>query len=226
MFRPEAPLVVVILLVTVAASRASLKIRLAMALPTVAVAGVWYGLGLWPNASGGDEISATAPVFASMVAIGLAALLCIVSGSERARPWARWLDVAGLAGLVLMLAFFVATEPGVFATSIESTARNLTRDGFWLLTWVAVIPLLLVALMIETIPDGRMWTIPILGFALLYWALPYVREGAWRVGAGDSGNRILAHFLAVTVLFLVLAALYNRSLDKGEQIENRARVEA
>jgi hypothetical protein len=223
-FRPEAPLVVVILLVTVAASRASQKIRLAMALPTLAVAALWYGLGLWPNAAGGDEISPTAPVFAGLVAIGLATLLCLVSGLERARPWARWLDVAGLAGLVLMLAFFVATEPGVFATSIESTARNLTRDGFWLLTWVAVVPLVLVALVVETVPDGRMWTVPILGFALLYWALPYLREGAWRVGTGDSGNRILAHFLAVTVLFLVLAALYNRSLDTGRAARNRGSV--
>jgi hypothetical protein len=225
MFRPEAPLVVVIVLVTVAASRASQKIRLAMALPALAVGAVWYGLGLWPNASGGDEISPTAPVFAGLVAIGLATILCLVSGSERARPWARWLDVAGLAGLALMLAFFVATEPGVFATSFESTARNLTRDGFWLLTWVAVVPMLLVALVVETVPDGRMWTVPILGFALLYWALPYLREGAWRVGTGDSGNRILAHFLAVTVLFLVLAAVYNRSFDTGRNARSRASVE-
>jgi hypothetical protein len=41
------------------------------------------------------------------------------------------------------------------------------------------------------------------------------------VGAGDSGNRILAHYLAVTVIFLVLAAVHNRggvSVDPVESV--------
>jgi hypothetical protein len=52
-----------------------------------------------------------------------------------------------------------------------------------------------------------LWTVPILGFGLLYWLLPLLRDGAWRVGTGDSGNRILAHIIAVVVMFLVLAAV-------------------
>ncbi|HEX2404846.1 MAG TPA: hypothetical protein VHM29_09095, partial [Acidimicrobiia bacterium] len=176
--RPEAPLVVAIVLVTVAASRANMSIRLAMTLPTLAVGALWYGLGLWPNAVGGDEISPTAPVFGSLLAIGVAVVLCLASGAERSRPWARWLDVAGVAGLALLLAFYVATDPAVLGMSVEATARNLVRDGFWLLTWVAAIALLVVALIVQAIPDDRVWTVPIIGFALLYWALPYVREGA------------------------------------------------
>lgn len=209
LFRPEAPLVVAIVLVTIAASRASLKVRLALSLPAAVMVGVWYGLGLWRYAAGGDEISVTAPVFGSMVAVGLAVVLCLVTVSSRVRLWGRWLDVVGLGGLALLLLFYIATDPVVFGTSVEATIRNLARDGFWLLTWVAAIGLLVVALVVETIPDGRLWTVPILGFAILYWALPYIREGAWRVGAGDSGNRILAHYLAVTVLFLILAAVHN-----------------
>jgi hypothetical protein len=198
-----------------------MSIRLAMTLPTLAVATLWYGLGLWRYAAGGDEISPTAPVFGSLVAIAVAVVLCLASGADRARPWARWLDLAGVAGLALLLAFYVATDPTVFGLSIEATARNLVRDGFWLLTWVAAIALLVVALIVQAIPDARVWTVPIIGFALLYWALPYVREGAWRVGAGDSGNRILAHYLAVSVLFLVLAAVHNRggaSVDRVESV--------
>ena len=219
-FRPEAPLVVAIVLVTVAASRADMSIRLATTLPTLAVGTVWYGLGLWRYAAGGDEISPTAPVFGSLLAIVVAVILCLAGGADRARSWARWLDVAGVAGLALLLAFYVATDPAVFGMSIEATARNLVRDGFWLLTWVAAIALLVVAMIVQAIPDARLWTVPIIGFALLYWALPYVREGAWRVGAGDSGNRILAHYLAVTVIFLVLAAVHNRGSASMERVES------
>jgi hypothetical protein len=192
-----------------------------MTLPTLTVGALWYGLGLWRYASGGDEISPTAPVFGSLMAMAVAVVLCLASGTDRARAWARWLDVAGVAALALLLAFYVATDPTVFGTSVEATARNLVRDGFWLMTWVAAIALLVVALIVQAIPDARVWTVPIIGFALLYWALPYVREGAWRVGAGDSGNRILAHYLAITVIFLVLAAVHNRagaSVDPAESV--------
>ena len=219
-FRPEAPLVVAIVLVTVAASRANMSIRLAMTLPTLAVGTLWYGLGLWRYAAHGDEISPTAPVFGSLVAIAVAVVLCLMSGAARARPWARWLDLGGVAGLALLLAFYVATDPTVLGMSIEATARNLVRDGFWLLTWVAAIALLVIALIVQVIPDARVWTVPIIGFALLYWALPYVREGAWRVGAGDSGNRILAHYLAVSLIFLLLAAVHNRGGSSADPVES------
>jgi hypothetical protein len=197
-----------------------MSIRLAMTLPTVAVGTLWYGLGLWRYAVDGREISPTAPVFGSLVAIAVAVVLCLVSGAGRVRPWARWLDLAGVAGLALLLAFYVAADPTVFGMSIEATARNLVRDGFWLLTWVAAIALLVVALIVQVIPDARVWTVPIIGFALLYWALPYVREGAWRVGAGDSGNRILAHYLAVSLIFLVLAAVHNRGFASVDTVES------
>lgn len=219
-FRPEAPLVVAIVLVTVAASRANMSIRLDVIVPTVAVGILWYGLGLWRYAAGGNEISPTAPVFGSLVAIAVAVVLCLAGGAGRVRPWARWLDLAGVAGLALLLAFYVATDPTVFSMSVEATARNLVRDGFWLLTWVAAIALLVVALIVQVIPDARVWTVPIIGFALLYWALPYVREGAWRVGAGDSGNRILAHYLAVSLIFLVLAAVHNRGVASADRVES------
>lgn len=219
-FRPEAPLVAAIVLVTVAASRANLSVRLAMTVPTLAVGGLWYGLGLWRYAAGGDEISSTAPVFGSLVVIAVAVVLCLAGGVDRARPWARWLDIAGVAALALLLAFYMATDPTVFGASVEATARNLVRDGFWLLTWVAAIALLVVALIVQAIPDARVWTVPIIGFALLHWALPYVREGAWRVGAGDSGNRILAHYLAVTVIFLVLAAVRNKGGAPVDRVES------
>jgi hypothetical protein len=80
-----------------------------------------------------------------------------------------------------------------------------------MLTWVAALGLLAVALLVQRVPDSRLWTVPILGFGLLYWLLPLLRDGAWRVGTGDSGNRILAHIIAVVVMFLVLAATNRRT---------------
>jgi len=50
-----------------------------------------------------------------------------------------------------------------------------------------------------------MLTAPIAGFFALFWASVYLRDAAYRVGAGDSGNRMLAHVILVVVLYCLVA---------------------
>ncbi len=210
LFRPEAPLVVAIVLVAVAASRANWRVRLLVTVPVSLVTAVWYGLILWQHVRGGDSISLTAPVFGSLVAVFGAVGAVLLGGALRLRPLIRRIDIAAIIGLAAILGYYSLKSPGVLVDSLQATFRNLAYDGLWLLTWGAALVLLVVAFLVQRIDDHRLWTVPILGFALLYWLLPLLREGAWRVGAGDSGNRILAHVLPVVVGFLVLAALDQR----------------
>ena len=206
LLRPEAPLVVAIVLVTIGASKATWPVRLAMALPAVFTMSLWYGIVLWQNAFDGDVISLTAPVFGSLVAVLGAALVVIIGGLQSAQQWIGYTDRVALAGLALLVVFYAIRTPDILVTAVQATYQNLTYDGLWLLTWVGALGLLAVALIVQRIPDARLWTVPIVGFGLLFWLLPLLRGGAWRVGSGDSGNRILAHILAVVVAFLVLAA--------------------
>jgi hypothetical protein len=207
LMRPEAPLVVAVVLVAVAASRARWPERWAMTLPSVVVMALWYGIALWQHANFGNRIALTAPVFGSLVAVFGATGVTIAGGWAQARSVVRHFDLIALAGLALLVAGYGVRSPDVVVGSIKATFRNLTYDGMWMLTWVAALGLLAVALLVQRVPDSRLWTVPILGFGLLYWLLPLIRDGAWRVGTGDSGNRILAHIIAVVVVFLVLAAV-------------------
>jgi hypothetical protein len=211
LMRPEAPLVVAVVLVAVAASRARWAVRWAMTLPSVVVMTLWYGIALWQHANFGNRIALTAPVFGSLVAVFSATGVTIAGGWGRARSVVRHFDLIAIAGLALLVAGYGARTPDVVVVSIKATFRNLTYDGMWMLTWVAALGLLAVALLVQRVPDSRLWTVPILGFGLLYWLLPLLRDGAWRVGTGDSGNRILAHIIAVVVMFLVLAATNRRT---------------
>ncbi|MFP3881973.1 MAG: hypothetical protein ACLFRT_14775 [Actinomycetota bacterium] len=208
LFRPEAPIVATIVLVAVAASDAGWQVRLAMTAPTVLVAALWYGVVLWQNAPGGDAISPTAPVFGSLVAVFVAALVVTAGGSKRLWVMVRHMDRVMLAVMLVALAGFAAANLDVFTASVEASFQNIAlSQGAWLFTWSIGVVLLAVALVVHQVPSSRLWTTPILGFAILWWLLPIIREGAWRVGTGDSGNRILAHMLAVVVVFLVLAAI-------------------
>jgi hypothetical protein len=214
LLRPEAPLVVAIVLVTLAASRASWAGRAAATVPSVIVMAVWYGIALWQHANYGDLISLTTPVFGSLVAVFGSAMIVVIGGLHMARPVTSRLDLIALVGLAVVLVAFAIRQPDVLVTSVQATARNVVYDGLWLTTWVALLVLLVIALLVERIPDGRLWTVPIIGFGLLFWLLPLLREGAYRVGSGDSGNRMLAHFLGVAVVFLALAAVDRDAADR------------
>jgi hypothetical protein len=152
-------------------------------------------------------------VFGSLVAVIGAALVVAVGGLQSAQRWVGYTDRVALAGLALLVLIYAIRAPDVLLGSLESTFRNLTYNGLWLLTWLAAIGLLGVALLVHRIPDARLWTVPMFGFGLLFWLLPLLRDGAWRVGTGDSGNRILAHILFVVVAFLVLAAAQPRDSE-------------
>lgn len=214
LLRPEAPLVVAIVLVALATTSASFAIRLAMTIPSVVMVALWYGGLLLHHAR---DMRA---VLGSITAVLAAALLTLLGGSNRFRNLVRhggWVMLVTLTAALIALGI---RNPDVLADSFIATARNLTSDGRWLITWPAVLVLGLVALLVHRIPQGRLWTTSIMGFGLLFWLLPLLREGAFRVGTGDSGNRILAHFLPVVVMFLVLAAVdrwpTSRSLANAE----------
>jgi cytochrome c oxidase subunit IV len=215
LMRPEAPLVVAVVMAAVAASRATWPVRWAMTLPSVVVMALWYGIALWQHANFGNRIALTAPVFGSLVAVFGATGVTLAGAWARARSVVRHLDLVALAGLALLVAGYGVRSPDVVVGSIKATFRNLTYDGMWMLTWVAALGLLAVALLVQRFADSRLWTVPILGFGLLYWLLPLIRDGAWRVGTGDSGNRILAHIIAVVVMFLVLAAVEPTEPEPG-----------
>lgn len=207
LLRPEAPLVVAVVLVTVAASRATWPVRIMAVVPVTLVTAVWYGIVLRQNARGGAMISLTAPVFGSTIAVAGSVAAVLLCGMKRLRPIARYVDIVGLIGIAALLVLFASGTPQVLVDSVVNTIRNITYDGLWLLTWCAALALLVVAFLVHRVEDSRLWTVPIASFGLLFLLLPLLREGAYRVGSGDSGNRMLAHILGVAVAFLVLAAL-------------------
>lgn len=213
LIRPETPLIVALLLVVAASAGAGRTARLWLGLPAVVIVGVWYGT-LWSWVPGGDRIAVDAPIFGGMVAVGgAAAVLVLAEIPVLARAVRRSdLILVGLLGLVL--ATFIAVDPGVFVESWEATVSNLVLfQGLWHVTWPALLALMGAALMFARGPDTRLWSVPVVGYLLIWWLLPYLRSGAWRVGTGDSGNRILAHIIFVAVAYLVIAAARTYRVD-------------
>ncbi|HUG74455.1 MAG TPA: hypothetical protein VMM81_02120, partial [Acidimicrobiia bacterium] len=166
-------------------------------------------------------ISLTAPVFGN-IAVTLAACgLVVAGGSARTAILARLADRWILWGLGAMLVVFTALRPTLLRDTLFATANNLGPDvtfrfspgggGLWGVTWLVLVPLVAAALIAIRFPRDRLWRVVVIGFGYLYLLMPFLRGSPWRIGYGDSGNRIASHIVLVLVAYLVLALLEGRT---------------
>lgn len=213
LMRPEAPLVAVLVLVPVAASTAGWTIRWAMTMPTLAALVLWYGMILWEHAPGGGDLSLSSPVTGNMVALTLAIAGVLLAGLGVLPRLLRLGSTALVPLLAVALAAYTVIDPMKLWMAVDATFRNIIGYGLWMIAWPVALLLLAVALFVHRVPESRLWTTPIMGFAVLFFLLPYIRESPWRVGTGDSGNRILMHMILVVVAFVIIALAGDRSTE-------------
>lgn len=204
LLRPESPLFAAVVLVVVAATPLGWRFRIPAVVPIILVATAWYGLILFPHPHYQGYMSLTSPVAGNMVAIGAAVGAVLLAGTTALRALARHLDTSLLVLMTLGFGFLAWRDLEVVGETAKSTVMNV-EYGSWLFTWPVLTGLSIIALIRHRIPHGRLWIVPVCAFGLLYWILPLLRDGAWRVGGGDSGNRILIHMAAIVVGFVVLA---------------------
>ena len=205
LLRPDSPLFAAAVLGAIAATPLGWKFRVPAVVPIVVIATLWYGLTLFPHPHYQSSMSLTSPVAGNIAAIAGAVLLVLVAWVPGPRRLANHVDSLMLVAMLLGFAFLAWRDLEVVGDTAKATVMNVESGG-WLFTWAALTAVTVVALFRHRIPHGRVWTVPVMAFGLLYWILPLLREGAWRVGTGDSGNRILIHFVAIVVGMVVLAA--------------------
>jgi hypothetical protein len=92
-------------------------------------------------------------------------------------------------------------------TTFSNLAVNMATEGLWsTLWWVA--PLLVFGAYIAiSFPFQRYFLLPLVTFAVALPVFAYLRGSPYRVGFGDSGNRMLMHVVLVLALYLMLAAI-------------------
>lgn len=185
--------------------RPSLRTTWATSVPFLAGA-VWFGVvGLLSN------LVRSRSEALLILASTLGPLVIAVIGFVRPR-WLRMLEY--LAGAIALVVLGVAAiaDPQTMTASVSATVSNaLLGAGGWGVTW-PVLGLILLLVLVHGGPEyRRVWTDVLVGFGLMFWLLPFLREGAYREGTGDSGNRMLAHVFLMTVVVVILALTESRT---------------
>jgi hypothetical protein len=180
--------------------------RVLVTMPTSLTSILWFGVGLWSRAPGERSLDPTDPAVGGLlIGIGLV-LVSVLAGKPRLSRWMRptpWVAVVGMTGL---LAQRYRRDPEILLEAVGATAQNLAGEGLWGVSWIVLGLLVAGAVFSEGFENDRFFVIPIAGFGVMFWLLVYLREGTYRVGAGDSGNRILAHVFLVAVAYVAIAA--------------------
>ena len=79
-------------------------------------------------------------------------------------------------------------------------------DGAWGASLLVLAGVLVVAVLLRRVEHEQVWLFPLLTFVPLSVLLAFLREGAYRVGPGDSLNRMLLHVLPLAVLAVAVTA--------------------
>jgi hypothetical protein len=113
-----------------------------------------------------------------------------------------------LSGVLLLCLLDSQRDLGLLTRSIGAIATNFISNGAWGVTVMLVV-------LLFAVPDRylteltRLLKDALLGSTAVLLGLAVIRQGEYRVGAGDSFNRIMYHYLPITGVFL---ALYLSSL--------------
>jgi hypothetical protein len=218
--RPEAAIVVAIFMVPLLVSdRVSYGARWRLLIPTVAASTLWHGL-LWPDYALDRDLGIAGPVYGMLfVTWGIAAGLGLLA-IPAIRRHARWGPVAVLAAVAAYVAVQTVADPDLFRDNLTATAANLAVEGLWG-AWWWVTPFLVLGawLIVSSASPVRLLITSAATFALALPAFSFLRGGAYRVGTGDSGNRMLVHVtlvIAMTILFAAAEASAQLEPASGE----------
>lgn len=81
--------------------------------------------------------------------------------------------------------------------------ENILHDGYWGILWIALAILFIISIMLPKIRGESIYLVYIISFVLLFNVANLFRRG-WRVGWGDSGNRMLMHLIFIVFFYIML----------------------
>ena len=181
--------------------------RLTLTLPVLTVVVVW-NVCLFQGVTGG-----AASFFSPGRLVALLGMMCafgaLVSLSFNRivdRLAVRRLDVLMLVSLVIALVVILLLEPRHTTSSALAFLKNMVppwsvRESWWGLTWILMAVAYVLSLGKGGFPFERLLQSCTVAFFLLTLILCYGRP-PYRVGWGDSANRMLTHIAPIALLYV------------------------
>jgi hypothetical protein len=216
--RNEAPIFsLIFLILVISADRTPHQTRLRTILPYLSLVTLWYTYLLARMGAGTKILNPqkTLVIIAALVAYGALVLISKLEWVQRFLL--PYLPQVMFGGLVLMLAVMIIIKPEHMKNSVMVTIKNLFESGGWGITWMLFGFLLVISFAGPRVPGEQLFFYGICSFLLLLMGIVFFRN-PFRIGWGDSGNRMLTHILPIVVLYVLMKA----ARSSPEKKNNRA----
>lgn len=202
--RTEAPLFALIFLaLVVSTGQISYRVRLAFSLPYLIILVLWYLYLLRIMGAGTDILDPKK----TLVIIGSLTAFCILIGLSYYRWVERYflpiLHIFMLGVLLLILMVMFILKPEDMQISMTAIWQNMIINGRWGATWLILLGLLVFGLIQPRFSYERLFSYGIPLFFALLLALGFMRA-PYRLGWGDSANRIITHIIPIIFLYTLL----------------------
>lgn len=140
-----------------------------------------------------------------LTVIGLAALLCIpLVYAKLFTKLQGYVPMLAEVSLWIALAGLAIIRPATLFDSLRASVENImVMWGGW--PWFAVAALVVGAALFTGYKHKVMLRLPVTTFLPAMFLLAYIRDASYRVGGGDSLNRMWIQILPLAVAFVVIA---------------------
>lgn len=221
---PQKDFVVAILLATVTVSRvegllvASLILasslgntftrnreRIYFGIFVVTLPAIWYLDRARLSSTSTATILSSEKIIAMLLLYTLAVLAFLTLARRRLAQILALFALLALFGIAVGYAFVSQVS---FQENFSALIRNMAINGQWGATWWILIPATC-ALLLKAPPLRHeiAWLTMIFGYFLLIALLGFVREFPYRLGWGDSGNRMLVHLIPLITTYVLAKVL-------------------
>jgi hypothetical protein len=146
-----------------------------------------------------------------MLALGVATIPASVVILRMPAAWRSFLPFVFEASLWAFLLAMVIRDDEILLKSAQATFVNLAGfEGGWGVTGLIFVGLCVLAIAGYRCREDLILRLAVTTFVPLSFLLAYLREGAYRVGDGDSLNRMWMHLLPIALVFVVQRFALNR----------------
>jgi hypothetical protein len=190
------------------------RVRSVVLLVFSAAVVVWFGFITVVAAQGEGHlaISSAGPAVAGLFGLMASALLLRLEAAHLRRAILQLVEGA----LWLALLGMSLRDPDILLRSLRATYENVVMGaGSWGWSLIALGLLGLLALVVADDQALIALRFPLTAMLPVFFLLAYLRDGAYRVGNGDSLNRMLMQVLPLAVLYLAAACLESSGRERS-----------
>lgn len=222
--RTEAPLfALVFLLLVVGVDRIPYRVRLRATLPYAILLILWYLYLLWRMGDGTQILNPERTLVILVALVGFGFFILISEGrwiKGKILPYLPWIMIGAL---LLILLSMVLLKPGHMKDSVYYIFMNMLGFGWWGITWLVISILYMISLKGPSLPYEGIFSYGIPSFFSLVVALSFFRV-PYRLGWGDSANRMMVHILPIIALYLMMKAV--KASSGRDILKNRPSIDS